>query len=45
MKKSIEILLLQGFKATAAAALISLFSIANTQAQEVKGQTVVSSRR
>ena len=44
MKKSIEILLLQGFKATAAAALISLFSIANTQAQEVKGQTVVSSQ-
>ncbi len=44
MKKSNEIFLEKGFKATAAAVLICLFSIATTQAQEVKGQTVVSSQ-
>ena len=42
MKKSIEIFSVQGFKTTAAAALISLFSIANVQAQDTKGQAVVS---
>ena len=43
MKKSIEISIVQGFKATAAAALISLFSITNAQSQDTKGQTVMSS--
>ena len=42
MKKSTEIFLVRGFKTTAAAALISLFSIANVQAQDTKGQAVVS---
>ena len=42
MKKSTEIFSVQGFKTTAAAALISLFSIANVQAQDTKGQAVVS---
>ena len=44
MKKSIEKLLLQGFKVTTIALVISLFSMVNAQAQEVKGQTVVSSQ-
>jgi hypothetical protein len=43
MKRSIEISLMQGFKATAAAALISLFSITGAQAQNTKGQSVMSS--
>ncbi len=43
MKKSTETSLVQGFKATAAAALISLFSIVNSQAQDTKGQAVMSS--
>jgi len=43
MKKSIEITWVQGFKVTAAAALISLFSITYAQAQDTKGQAVVSS--
>jgi hypothetical protein len=42
MKKSIEIFSVQGFKTTAAAVLISLFSLTNAQAQETKGQAVVS---
>ncbi|MEJ0079686.1 MAG: hypothetical protein WDM78_01675 [Puia sp.] len=42
MKKSAEIFLVQGFKMTVAAALISLFSVANVQAQDTKGQAVVS---
>jgi hypothetical protein len=42
MKKGTEIFSVQGFKTTAAAALISLFSIANVQAQDTKGQAVVS---
>jgi hypothetical protein len=43
MKKRIEISIVQGVKATAAAALLSLFSITNVQSQDTKGQTVVSS--
>jgi hypothetical protein len=43
VKKSIENSLVQGFKATVAAALISLFSITNAQSQDTKGQTVISS--
>ena len=43
MKKRIEISFVQGFKAIAAAVLISLFSITNAQSQDTKGQTVVSS--
>ena len=43
MKKKIKSSWLQGFKATAAAALISLSGITNVQAQDTKGQAVVSS--
>ncbi len=42
MKKSTGIFSVQGFKTTAAAALIGLFSITGTQAQDTKGQAVVS---
>ena len=43
MRKKIENLSLQGFKTITAAALISLLSITNAQAQEIKGETVVAS--
>ncbi len=43
MKKKIKISWLRGFKAIAAAALISLSGITNVQAQDTKGQAVVSS--
>jgi hypothetical protein len=43
MKKNAEISFVQCFKATGIAALISLFSIAGLQAQDTKGQAVVSS--
>jgi hypothetical protein len=43
MKKEIENPMLQGLKATAAAALISLFSLTNAQAQNTKGEAVISS--
>jgi hypothetical protein len=43
MKKEIEVPQRLGFKAITAAALISLFSLTNVQAQEVKGQTVTAS--
>jgi hypothetical protein len=43
MKKSTGISMVQGFKATAAVALISVFSIADSQAQDTKGQVVVTS--
>jgi hypothetical protein len=43
MKKSTEKSFVQDVRLTTAAALISLFSIANAQAQDTKGQTVMSS--
>ena len=43
MKKKIENLFSQGLKSAAAAALISLFSLTNAQAQDTKGEAVVSS--
>jgi hypothetical protein len=43
MKKSSGISFVNNFKVTAAIALISLFSITNAQAQDTKGQAVVSS--
>jgi hypothetical protein len=43
MKKRNEILWVKGFRATAAAALISLFSMAGAQAQDTKGQSVMTS--
>jgi phage tail sheath gpL-like len=43
MKKSTSVSLVRSFKVTAAAALISLFSITNSQAQDTKGQAVMSS--
>ena len=43
MKKKIGNLFIQGLKSTAAAALISLFSLTSGQAQDVKGEAVVSS--
>ena len=43
MKKTTEILFVKNLRATAAAAMISLFSIVNAQAQDTKGQAVVSS--
>ena len=43
MKKSMKISFVQDLKAITAAALISLFSINNSQAQDTKGQAVVSS--
>jgi ribosomal protein S1 len=42
MKKTIKISFMQVFKGTAVAALISLFSLTGVQAQETKGQAVVS---
>jgi ribosomal protein S1 len=42
MKKTIKISFVQVFKGTAVAALISLFSLSGVQAQETKGQAVVS---
>jgi hypothetical protein len=44
MKKSMEIPYMQVFKTVAAVVLICLFSTINGQAQEVKGQTVVSTQ-
>ncbi len=44
MKKTIRISFVQVFKGTAVAALISLFSLTGVQAQETKGQAVVSSQ-
>jgi hypothetical protein len=43
MKKNTKISFMKNFKTTAAAALISLFSVTNAQAQDTKGQAVVSS--
>ena len=43
MKKNTKISFMKNFKVTAAAALIILFSVTNAQAQETKGQAVVSS--
>jgi hypothetical protein len=43
MKKNAQISFAQCFKTTGIAALISLFSITGTQAQDTKGQAVVSS--
>ena len=43
MKKKIENVLTLCFKSTIAAALISLFCFTNTQAQDTKGEAVVSS--
>ena len=43
MKKRIGYLSMQGFRTIAAAALISLLSITNAQAQDTKGQIVVAS--
>jgi hypothetical protein len=43
MKKNTKLSLLQYFKATVAAALISMFNISDSQAQDTKGQAVVSS--
>jgi ribosomal protein S1 len=42
MKKTFKISLTHVFKGTAVAALISLFSLSGVQAQETKGQAVVS---
>ena len=42
MKRGIQLFSMQVFKTTAAATLISLFSISNIQAQDTKGQAVVS---
>ncbi|HSZ34576.1 MAG TPA: hypothetical protein VK772_14775 [Puia sp.] len=42
MKKTFRISFAQVFKGTAVAALISLFSLSGVQAQETKGQAVVS---
>jgi len=42
MRKKIEILSMPGFKIIAIVALISLLSLTNAQAQEVKGQTVTA---
>jgi hypothetical protein len=43
MKKNTKISFMKNFKTTAALALISLFSAANAQGQDTKGQAVVSS--
>jgi hypothetical protein len=43
MRKEMKLTQTQGIKAIAAAALISLFSLTNAQAQEVKGEAVVAS--
>jgi hypothetical protein len=43
MRKEMEVTQIQGFKSMAAAALISLFSLTNVQAQEIKGEAVVAS--
>jgi len=43
MRKEIEVPQRQGFRLIAAAVLVSLFSLTNVQAQEVKGSAVVSS--
>jgi ribosomal 50S subunit-recycling heat shock protein len=43
MRKEIEVPQRQGFKAIVAAVLVSLFSLTNAQAQEIKGSAVVSS--
>jgi hypothetical protein len=43
MRKKMEITQRQGIKAIAAAALISMFSLTNAHAQEVKGEAVVAS--
>ncbi len=43
MRKEMKVTQRHGMKAIAAAALISLFSLTNAQAQEVKGGAVVSS--
>jgi len=42
MKKSTKIFLVQGINTTLAAALIGLFSVVNVQAQDTKGQAVVT---
>jgi hypothetical protein len=44
MRKEMKVAPRQGIKAIAAAAMISLFSLTNAQAQEVKGEAVVSSQ-
>jgi len=43
MRKEMEFIQTRGIKAIAAAALISLFSLTNVQAQEIKGEAVVAS--
>ena len=43
MKKKIDTSTLRQFKAISVAALVSLLSLTNVQAQEVKGQTMVAS--
>ena len=43
MRKEIEVPQRQGVKAIAAAVLITLFSLTNAQAQDVKGQSVTAS--
>jgi len=43
MKKNIENLFIRGFKSVAAAALISLVSLLNVQAQDSQGEAVISS--